>query len=109
MLFLISCTDGSTAGNGLLNIVKLVKILVGVIQIVVPIAIILLGSIDLAKAAMAGDEKKISENQQKFIKRLIAAILVFLVVVIVRFGMGLVGQVADEGTWLSCWNTALIL
>lgn len=108
MLFLISCGDGSAAGDGLLKLIKLVKIIIGVIQMVVPIAIILLGSIDLAKASMAGDEKKISENQQKFIKRIIAAIIVFLVVVIVKFAMGLVGQVADEGSWLECWNAALI-
>jgi len=76
---------------------NLVHYVVLIIQIVVPILLIIWGMLDFAKAVVGGDEDKIKAGQKVFIKRLIAAVLVFLVVTVVKLLVGLVGQLGVEG------------
>jgi len=76
---------------------NVVSMIIMLIQVVVPILLIIWGMIDFAKAVIGGDEDKIKAGQKVFIKRLIAAILVFLVVTIVKLLIGLVGQLGVEG------------
>ena len=54
-----ACIDGS-----LLNIMRLVRLVIKVLQIAVPVGLILMGTIDMAKSVIAGDEKKIKEAQK---------------------------------------------
>lgn len=68
----------------------LVHLIIQLIKIVVPILLIVFGMLDLGKAVMAQKEDEIKKGQQTFVKRLIAAILVFLVVFIVQLVIGLV-------------------
>lgn len=86
----------------LLTILKIVQNVFDIIKIIIPIALILFGTIDLGKAIMAGDEKEIKAATQVLIKRAIAAVAVFLLVTIVTLLTGLVGGSA----WKTCWNTA---
>ena len=89
--------------NSSLNIlVGVVKTILGVIQIAIPIALIVLGTIDLGKAVIASKEEDIKKNQGILIKRVIAAVLVFLVATIVTFAMGLIGGTA----WTDCWKSS---
>ena len=60
------------------------SIIVLIIKIGVPILLIIIGMIDFAKAAMAQKEDEIKKGQGVFFKRLIAAILVFLVTTFVQ-------------------------
>ena len=60
---------------------------------------ILLGSIDFAKGVIAQKEDEIKKGQQMFIKRLITAVIVFLVFFVVQLVMGLVAP--EEGV-MSC-------
>lgn len=94
-----ACIDGS-----LLNIMRLVRLVIKVLQIAVPVGLILMGTIDMAKSVIAGDEKKIKEAQKPFIKRIVAAIIVFLIPYIVNIAINLV--VSDASDWRNCWNTA---
>lgn len=75
------------------KIANTVHIVFLVIQIVVPILLVILGMIDLMKAVIAGKEDEIKKNQMTFVKRLIAAAIVFFVFVIVKL---LVSFVADN-------------
>ena len=63
-----------------------------IIQILVPVIIILFGMLDLGKAVMAQKEDEIKKGWQTFIKRLLIGVLVFLVIVIVKFIIGLVAE-----------------
>lgn len=84
--------------NGVYNIVHLVILL---IQIAVPIMLIIIGMIDFAKATVGGDEDKIKAGQKTFLKRIIAAVLVFLVVtavVLVVNAVGSVGGLEEDNT-----------
>lgn len=81
-------------------IIGLIKGILLIAQIVIPILLIIWGTIDLGKAVVASKEDDIKKAQATLIKRVITAILVFLLSTIVTFALGLVG-----GTnWKTCWT-----
>lgn len=86
----------------LLVIVGIAKKVIGILQIGIPIALLIFGTLDLGKAVMAGDEKEIKTATNLLIKRIIAALAVFILIFIVKTVTGWVG-----GTeWKNCWNAA---
>jgi len=94
-------TDGC---EGLLPIVILIRNLINILRMIIPIALIAFGLIDLGKAVIAGKEDEMKKAQGTFIKRCVYALVVFLIFVIIEFVFGLVGQ--KEGAWKTCWNAA---
>lgn len=62
------------------------------IKIVVPILLIIFGMLDLGKAVVASKEDEIKKGQQTFIKRVIAAVIVFFVIQIVQLLIGFVSN-----------------
>jgi len=60
------------------NLFKLVKVLV-------PVVIIIMGMIDLLKAVMASDEKKMDEAKPKLLRKIISGVVIFLIFSIVQF------------------------
>ncbi len=86
-----------------LNIMTLFATAVKILRIVIIAALILWGTIDMGKAVIAGDEKKIKEAQKPFIKRLISAVIVFLIPYIISIVMGLV---TTDTSYQNCWNDA---
>ena len=77
-----------------------------IIRIVIPIIIILLGTLDLGKAVMSGEEKTVKESQKNFIKRLIYGVAIFFIFVIVQVIFGLLGVETDKGDTKVCWDCA---
>lgn len=59
------------------------------VRIIVPILLILLGTLDIGKAVIASREEEMRKAQTTFIKRAIAAICVFLVPIFVNIVMSL--------------------
>lgn len=79
------------------------KIIVLIIQIVIPILLIIFGLVDFVKAITAQKEDEIKKGQQTFIKRAIAAIIVFFVVSIVKIAVGFgAGSDAKRNNILNC-------
>lgn len=80
-----------------------VSTIVMIVKIVVPILLIIFGMLDLAKAVIASKEDEIKKAQMTFVKRLIAAVIVFFVVslvqVVIRFVAG-----GDEDSVMGCFN-----
>lgn len=104
MSYLATCNLGNTeATKSLLTILYYVRLVIKIIQIAVPIALILFGTIDMAKAVIAGDEKKMKEAQKPFVKRIISAIIVFLIPYIVQV---VVGIVTNKTQYKGCWEAA---
>lgn len=89
------------ACNGLGNLVIIVKFILTIIQWVVPIILIVLGTIDLVKAVIAGKDDDIKKHQQTLVKRIIAAVIVFLIPMLVTILMGWIGNT----DWKTCWNS----
>jgi len=73
------------------------------IQIVVPLLLIISGMITMAKAIMEKDEKKIKEAQNLLIKKLIAAVITFLIIAVVKMVVRLVAS----DNWEGCARCAL--
>ena len=80
---LVSCGGGYIDGIPSL-IPKVISIAYAVLQIMVPVVLVILGSLDLIKGITAQKEDDIKKGQQILVKRLIAAALVFFVFVIVK-------------------------
>ena len=95
MFFLSECSDLS-------SIIKYIKTILTIFQIVVPIIFIIWGTIDMLKGIISGDEKKIKETRTMLIKRLIYALLVFLVPWMVNLLITILGGSSD---WLNCWKS----
>ena len=104
LLFLANKTASSVCTGGIAEVVGLSKIVIKVLQLVVPIGLIIMGTIDMAKAVIAGDEKKMKEAQKPFIKRIIAAVIVFLIPIIVNMVLSFVTTGNSE--WIDCWNNS---
>lgn len=62
----------------------LVSSVINIIKIAVPILLIIFGLLDLTKAVVASKEDEIKKSQGTFVKRLIAAVIVFLAIHIVQ-------------------------
>ena len=101
MFLAIDCSDA------LLTVVTIVRKVVDVIKWGVPVLLIIFGTIDLAKAVIAGKEDEMKKAQNTFIKRLVYAIAVFLVVALVEFVMDVMPEnTGYDSTWADCWNKA---
>ena len=91
---LVSC--GGLIDNIPTMIPKVVSIVYTIIQIAVPIVLVVMGSLDLFKGITAQKEDEIKKGQQIFIKRLIAAAIVFFTFVIVKFVISLVADTSGN-------------
>ncbi len=91
-LFYFLINSGNELCDQAKPILRLVGIVVFGIKVVVPIILIVVGMIDLAKAVTEKSEDNIKKAQQALIKKAIAAVIVFLVVTIVSLLMNLVGD-----------------
>ena len=89
--------------DAILTMIYYVKLVLRILQIAVPIGLILFGTLDMAKAVIAGDEKKMKEAQKPFIKRIVSAVIVFLIPYIVSV---VVGLVTSNGDYKGCWDAA---
>lgn len=96
-----NAVDAASCG-GLLDFVVIIRKVIDILKIVIPIALILYGLMDLGKAVIAGKEDEMKKAQGTLIRRVIYAVAVFLVVTVVTFATGLVGS----SDWQSCWQAA---
>ena len=69
---------------------QITSITIFVIEILVPIIIIVLGMVDLTKSVMTQKEDEIKKGWQILIKRIVVGLLVFLVIVAVKFIIGII-------------------
>ena len=80
-----------------------------VVVIIIPIALIVYGTIDLGKAVIASNEEAVKKAQGMLIKRAIYAAAMFFVVTIVTVLMNTISDAAsdadsDTNSWSYCWN-----
>lgn len=66
--------------------------LILLVQILVPVILIVTGMIKYAKVVFSGEDKVAREVNQSFIRSIISAVVVFLVVAIVKFVFGVVDK-----------------
>ena len=91
-IYMLGINNGQALCDEMAPILRLIGIVIFAIKVVVPIILIVVGMLDLAKAVTEKNEDNIKKAQQALIKKAIAAVLVFLVVTIVNLIMSLVGN-----------------
>lgn len=82
----------------------LLGIAITVIKIVIPIILIILGMLDMGKAVTAGKDDEIKKSALTFLRRAVAAVLVFFIPSIVGIIMGTLnnGNVGGNNDYCEC-------
>lgn len=103
MLFLACDMD-----VGLLKVIVFVKQLLNVVFIAIPIGLIVMLMVDLAKNVMAGKEDDQRKNIQIALKRVIYAVVIFFVPYVVNLAMKIVDETLEaldiSAKYSSCYN-----
>ena len=68
------CGDGTST----LFIFQTARLIIRVIQFVVPFALIIWGSLDFFKAVIAGDDKEMKAKRKPFVHRVVSALIILL-------------------------------
>lgn len=77
-----NCEELFAESPDLLNMIKFV---VNIVKIGIPILLIVLGILDFSKAIFVGKEDEMKKTQEKFMKRIIIGVCIFLVPTILKF------------------------
>lgn len=95
---------GETSTKRVLSLVGNILIIV---KIVVPLLIIIIGSIDLFKAVMGKDEKDLMKSVKSLGLRLLLGIFIFFVPTIVNYVIDLVGEISGGSSNNQCVTCVL--
>ena len=87
-----------------LFIFQMARFVIRIIQIAVPFALIIWGSLDFFKAVVAGDEKEMKQKRKPFVQRLIAAIVIIVLPIIATVILNNVGDTEQKTTFSDCWT-----
>ena len=103
----ITCGSGAESFTVPGGIAGIIHIIILIIQIAVPIMLIIWGMIDFAKSTIGGSEDDIKKGQKIFVRRLIAAIIVFLIITITQLVITAVGSATgSDSDATNSWNCA---
>lgn len=94
-MFTLACEIGGVEIPSMVT--NIISYIVTGIKIGVPVLLVVFGMIDLGKAVMQSKEDDIKKAQQTFLKRLLAAALVFFVITVVQFLVRVLDSAADNG------------
>lgn len=93
------CSDSS-----ILSLILFIKKILNVVKILLPVALIVLGMVDMAKAVFQSDDRQMAENKNKFLVRLLAAVIVFFVPTVINFCFESIDGFELE--YVDCWTAA---
>ena len=105
MMFLEVVTKCPPEYAGLKVVFGLLNSVLNLIRIFVPILLVVFGTLDLAKAVIAGKEDEMKKFQGALVKRILYAAVVFLITTIVLFITDFVASAEVEeanDTWKAC-------
>ena len=100
--FLVSCDTPGGQVDIPDPVANLIKTVIFLIKVVVPVILVIWGLLDFMKGVTGQDEDKIKAGQKKFIQRLIAAAIVFLIVTVVQIVITTVGNISGDSNVWSC-------
>ena len=96
----LSCSNPDVA-----EAVNFAKNIYNFVRVMIPVILVIMGSIDFAKATMASKEEDMAKNRKKFITRLLLAAGAFLLLSIFELITNILvaAGVAEADSWLACW------
>ncbi len=101
MLMMDEASLDGTIETGMTKIIKIIRTFYDIILVLVPIALIVLGTLDLLKAVGSQDEKAIKSAQSSLGRRLIWAAVALSSMLIFRLVLSFV---AGGSEWRTYWN-----
>lgn len=81
---------------------KITSSIYNTVMVVVPVALILLGIVDLVKGIMSQKEDEIKKGRDSLIKRLITGVIVFLIVMLVKLFVNIINGGNDSSKIIGC-------
>lgn len=81
---------------------QLVSEIITMIQVIVPVLLIILGSIDLVKGISSQKSDEIKKGQQILVKRMITAAIIFFIVICVKFLVSVVANSTTSANAIEC-------
>lgn len=104
MLNVLTCGADVFGGTDITQIASITRLVVTIIKIFVPVALVIVGMIDLGKAVVAGKEDEIKKGQQTLIKRCITAAIVFFIISVVQILIGVLAPSDEKSNITTCFN-----
>ncbi len=92
--------------NNVLRAFKMGGVAINILKILIPILLIILGSIDFAQAVISSDEKQISKSTMKLVQRVIAGVAIFFAPMLVNYIFDLVDSNATN-RYKTCYDCLL--
>lgn len=107
-IYILTDALGFCEDEGVLKAFKIAGTFLKILKIVVPILIIILGSVDFGKAVISDDQKAISKSAQSLGKRLIAGIIIFFIPTIINVVFNVIDGFDDvKSDFTKCTNCLL--
>ena len=81
-----------------------------IMQIVIPIILVVLCTLDLGRAVISSDDKENKKNLKRIVRRLVYAIVIFFFITVVNLIFTMVGSITENENlikWSQCWNNPL--
>ena len=88
-------------------IISIIKTVLNIVRWAIPIILIVIGTFDMMKAVIASKEDEIKAAQKLLIKRVVYAVVIFLIPTIVYFVFNIVSNtdgIDGTGNFWDCWN-----
>ena len=98
--------ESFSCANDVLPLFAAAKFVVRVIQIAVPFALVIWGSLDWFKALIAGDEKEMKQKRKPFVARVVAAIVILVLPWLVELIANQVAGQKESGEFWKCYKQA---
>ncbi len=73
------------------------------IRILVPIILIIMGSIDFARAVLSDDQQELKKATSRFVKRCIIAVAIFFIPSIIMYIISFIDKIADASCDIRVW------
>lgn len=81
-----------------------------IMQIVIPIILVVLCTLDLGRAVIGSDDKENKKILKRIVRRLVYAILIFFFITVINLIFTMVGNITENEDlirWSQCWNNPM--
>lgn len=104
----VTPVDVCSQDSGSLKAFQIVGYIILICKILVPVILIIMGSIDFAKAALSGDDNSTKGAAVKFGMRILTGLVIFFIPTILDFFLSLVSGTSEVvGSFQNCTNCVL--
>ena len=88
--------------NGVKQVLHIAGYIVFAAKLLIPLLLIIMGTIDIVSALKDPEDKTMKDSISKFVKRIIAAVIIFFIPTIVNFGFSLIDDATDFSNFDEC-------